>query len=188
MKSRLQIKCLCCKELHAVDRRNAGRQNYCNKPACRKASKAASQRKWCAKEENKDYFRCEENSARVRTWRVANPGYWRRKARGEPVEEVALQETLVAQTVDIQLVEPTLAQDTGNALQDICPAQNPLLVGLVATFFGFALQDDIAGCFRQLLIRGEDILRMSPGGLHLQCHETQSHTVPRTPAARAAPV
>ena len=46
-----------CNEKHRCDHRNRGRQSYCSKPACRKASKAASQRRWLSRPENENYFR-----------------------------------------------------------------------------------------------------------------------------------
>ena len=73
-----QRSCLFCREMFRADRRNARHQKYCSEPACRKASKAASQRAWLAKSENQDYFRGPENVARVQAWRAAHPGYWRR--------------------------------------------------------------------------------------------------------------
>jgi hypothetical protein len=57
MKHKGQRKCLCCCELFRADPRNLHHQKYCSKAACRKASKAASQRRWLAKAENRDYFR-----------------------------------------------------------------------------------------------------------------------------------
>jgi hypothetical protein len=47
--------------------------------ACRKASKAASQRCWRASPKGKDYFQGSANVLRVRVWRQAHPGYWRRR-------------------------------------------------------------------------------------------------------------
>lgn len=38
-----QRKCLSCGDLFDPDRRNVGRQRYCSKAHCRRASKAASQ-------------------------------------------------------------------------------------------------------------------------------------------------
>ena len=49
-------------------------------PPCRQASKAASQRRWLRKPDNRDYFSGPTHVERVRQWRQAHPGYWRRKA------------------------------------------------------------------------------------------------------------
>ena len=47
--------CKHCHQLFVADRRSAWHQFYCGKPEYRKASKAASQKKWLAK--NPDYYR-----------------------------------------------------------------------------------------------------------------------------------
>ena len=44
-----QCKCRCCRKCFFPDFRNHDRQHYCAKPACRQASKAASQRRWSRK-------------------------------------------------------------------------------------------------------------------------------------------
>ena len=49
-------KCKHCQTFFAPDPRSARRQRYCSKPACRQASKAASQRRWLQKPGNRDYF------------------------------------------------------------------------------------------------------------------------------------
>ena len=85
MSSKTTPKCLHCNEDYHRDPRNGGRQRYCAKPDCRQASKAASQRQWLGRPENRDYFRGPENCERVRLWRLANPGY-RRSKRPEPRE------------------------------------------------------------------------------------------------------
>jgi hypothetical protein len=67
--------CANCQLPFRADARNAWHQQYCKEPACRAASKTASQQRWCAKPENRDYFRGPDNVARVRTWREQHPGY-----------------------------------------------------------------------------------------------------------------
>ena len=63
-------------EFFAPEGRNAFHQSYCSKPECRRASKAASQRRWLAKPANRNYFRDQENVRRVQEWRQAHPtGY-----------------------------------------------------------------------------------------------------------------
>ncbi len=79
MPSKTKFKCHNCNELYSVDARNRRHQQHCAKVACRKASKAARQARWLAKPENQNYFREDTNSERVRQWRLANPGYSRRK-------------------------------------------------------------------------------------------------------------
>jgi hypothetical protein len=154
-KSRTTFKCLCCNEKHPCDPRNRGRQHYCPKPECRRASKAASQRQWLGRAENRNYFRGAENCERVRRWREAHPGYRRNK---KPAPEGALQEPCKPQGIENEQVEPSKPT---LALQDICFAQPALLVGLISVMTGHALQEDIVASARLFLSRGQDILQMN---------------------------
>ena len=77
MTQRRRRKCRNCGQLFRPDPRNLRHQRYCSAPACRTASKAASQQRWLAKAANREYFRGAANVARVRAWRAAHPGYWR---------------------------------------------------------------------------------------------------------------
>jgi hypothetical protein len=90
-------RCSHCKKLFGPDLHNASRQEYCDKPECRKASKAASQKRWTEKPDNWDYFCGPTNVQRVQQWRKEHPGYWRRKSEKAPS---ALQETLNQQTAE----------------------------------------------------------------------------------------
>jgi hypothetical protein len=135
MKRQRSRKCLCCGEVFRADPRNLRHQKYCSKATCRKASKAASQRRWLAKPENQDYFRGPENMARVQEWRRAHPGYWRgfrAKAR------VALQEDCSAQIIELSSASTTFVAD---ALQEVFTAQPAVLIGLIAHISDSALQD-----------------------------------------------
>jgi hypothetical protein len=152
MANQVQSKCLCCGEKFTVDVRNRGRQKYCAKKACRAAGKAARQRRWLGKPENRDYFCGPVHVERVRAWRADHPGYWRAH-RSDP--GVALQDALVPQTVEaIDKMEDPSAL----ALQDALSAQGPVLIGLIAHLSASTLQDDIAGTARGLLQLGQDIL------------------------------
>lgn len=153
MKSITTFKCLHCNQLHRCDPRKRGRQCYCSKPDCRRASKAASQRKWESRPENQDYFRGTDNCERVRQWRLAHPGYWRNR-RSKP--ESTLQEMSNPQRIGNETVAPS---DASTALQDICFSQPALLVGLISVLTGHALQDDLVASARLFLLRGQDILR-----------------------------
>ena len=66
MTTRTRRKCRHCGQLFRPDPRNLRHQRYCSAKECRRASKAASQRRWLAKTENRDYFRGPEQMARVR--------------------------------------------------------------------------------------------------------------------------
>lgn len=148
-------KCLFCGKLYRADARNAKHQKYCAEPVCRKSSKAASQRAWQAKLENRDYFRGAENVARVRAWRATHPGYWRRAAAAGSEPVVALQDICQPQPIEI----PANAEiSSGDALQDLLLLQPAVLVGFIAQFTGSALQDDIVRSTRRLVELGQDIL------------------------------
>ena len=77
MTKRRRRKCLSCGELFRPDPRNVRHQRYCSAQSCRKASKA----RWLAKPQNQGYFGGPAHTERVRAWRAANPGYWRRGRR-----------------------------------------------------------------------------------------------------------
>ena len=105
-------KCLHCQAFFVPDPRCVKRQRYCSESVCRKASKAASQRRWLDKPDNRDYFKGADHVERVRAWRQAHPGYWRRQ-RSEASS--ALQDESTPQPSPYQLVNPSFSQD---ALQD----------------------------------------------------------------------
>jgi hypothetical protein len=135
MKRYRRRKCLHCHDLFCPDPRNLRHQRYCSKPACRRASKTASQRRWLSKAQNRDYFRGAENVQRVRQWRAVHPGYWK---RASPQTGVALQEDSLAQPIENKGKSPTLAE---LALQDLLRAQPLVLIGLIANLTGTALQE-----------------------------------------------
>ena len=152
MTKRRRRKCQNCGELFRPDPRNLRHQRYCSQPACRRASKAASQRRWLAKVANREYFRGPENVARVRAWRAAHPGYWRQSGP-------ALQEHSSAQLADRERESASL---TGSPLQELCHAQPLVLIGLIAHLTGTALQEDIAQTARRFQALAHDILDASP--------------------------
>ena len=166
MPKSLSRACLCCKNLFALDARNHRHQKYCAAGACRKASKAASQRRWLKKPANKDYFRGPSNVERVQQWRKQNPRYWKRSRRAEG----ALQEVLTTQNVDIQVVESKRSQ---SALQDLLTEQGPLLVGLISQLVDSPLQEHIEQTARRLVSRGLSVLGMKPGAKPKGYHENQ---------------
>ena len=172
---RITRKCKHCQTFFAPDPRSAKRQRYCSTPACRQASKAASQRRWLHKPVNRDYFRGPTHVERVRQWRQAHPGYWRRRGARPPE---ALQEDLAPQEMQKQHLDDGL---TPQALQDVFFMQPAVVVGLIAHLTGLALQDDIAATARRLQQLGCDILygaTPSPGGI--QDGQTP-HLVGQTP-------
>jgi hypothetical protein len=152
MKRSAKRKCLHCAEFYLPDRRNLHQQRYCSEPACRKQSKSESRRRWLRKQENENYFRGPENSQRVKEWRKRNPGYWR-KRQYRPDEP--LQDVCRAQVLDS---EGATKEDLPHALQDLFLMQPAVIVGLISTMTGSALQDDIAATAQALRRKGEDIL------------------------------
>jgi hypothetical protein len=172
MAARRRRKCKHCHTLFTLDCRNRRHQRYCEKAACRLASKAASQQRWLAKPENRDYFRGPENVRRVQVWRAAHPGYSRQ--RGE--KAAPLQDVLQPQVADNPKESATLA------LQDLFTAQPLVLLGLIAHLTGTALQEDIVKSSRRLIGLANDILRGEGSD------DTQSGVMPRTPAASATAV
>ena len=169
-------KCLNCKTLFIPDPRNVHRQKYCRAPECRKASKARSQQRWLQKKDNRDYFKGPENVQRVRQWRKANPGYWRRKSKNQPH---ALQDPLSQQHPENN---DNIGGFASDALQDALIFQPAVLIGLIAQFTGCALQDDIALAVRRMQRLGTDILNPHyKGGRHgtKTSHLSRSH--PQSP-------
>jgi hypothetical protein len=185
MKRRHRFKCLHCKEFHQADYRNRGRQRFCAQAECRRAAKAHSQRAWLAKEGNENYFRGPDNVGRVQQWRECHPGYWRKK---KPQGVLALQEACPAQATRSEWVAENRV---ASALQEAWLMQPAVLVGLISTVTGSALQEDIARSVWGFFLRGQDIL--GPGlGLgspkHSSAYESQTHSLSRAAAACAAPV
>lgn len=163
-------KCSCCGELYEPDRRNAWHQRHCCKEGCRKASKAASQHRWLRKAGNRDYFRSVENVARVKEWRAAHPGYWRRKAGGDALQEVKGGQC-AEMTKEIGIFGK-LSTERSSALQEVKDAQHLVLIGLIAQMTGATLQDDIALVGRNLLRLGQDVVNGVPA------HDSKAITLP----------
>lgn len=151
MKRTRTRKCQCCGDLFEPDARNAQRQKCCRKEACRAALKAVRQRRWLEKPQNRDYFRGPMHVERVRAWRMAHPGYWR---RGE-LRADALQDAHDGQPIE---AAKDLSTPSTRALQDALRLQGPVLIGLIAHLSDSTLQDDIAQTSRRLLQLGQDIL------------------------------
>ncbi|MBC7454010.1 MAG: hypothetical protein H7335_09940 [Massilia sp.] len=179
-KSRL---CLCCKEAFDADRRNARHQKYCSAPACRKASKAASQRVWIAKPENRNYHSGLEAVTRVRAWQDDHPEY---RERQKDKRAAALQDHCNAQVLELKQESATAAdraEVSTPALQDFIHTQPHVFIGFIAHFFNLTLQDDISSTTRILQKLGEDIAN---GRLPDECVKTGD--LFRTPAPGAGAV
>ncbi len=156
MSKQRRRKCRNCRELFRPDPRNLRHQRFCSKSSCRGASKAESQRRWLAKSDNRDYFRGPENVERVRAWRAAHPGYWRRLP---PNTRSALQEHSLTQAADNNEQSASLVN---SPLQELSHAQPLVLMGLIAQLTGATLQEDIAKASRRLQHLAHDIINASP--------------------------
>lgn len=149
-------KCRHCRELYVADYRNFWHQQYCRKPHCRRASKKASQQRWLSSKKGQGYFQGPENVERVRQWRAAHPGYWKR-SQTRCVN--ALQDVCFSQSNGTKEDTPVLAV---HALQDVCSLQPALIIGLIASLTGTTLQDEIARTTRRFIVSGKNILGNSP--------------------------
>jgi hypothetical protein len=90
-------RCLHCRQLFHRHPRTRTQQRFCSAPACRAASKKASQQHWLGKSENRDYFRGVQHVNRVRAWRAKHPEYGRKR----PLSAEPLQEMIRGQSVDL---------------------------------------------------------------------------------------
>lgn len=147
-------KCLHCHTFFKPNPRSKGRQKYCSKSDCQKASKRASQQKWLKKTQNQNYFRGPENIQRVQQWRSKHPGYSRKKPSCSDTAS-PLQDTLMGQVTDNK---EEIADLKGDPLQEVLMAQPFVLIGLIAHLTGSALQDDIVRTSQKLQQLGEDFL------------------------------
>ncbi len=138
-------KCKYCGQLYEPDYRNLRRQEFCSKPKCNKASHRLSQQRWLAKPENRDHFKGSENVDRVRSWRAAHPGYWRKK--GGALQDLCFSQQASAQSVMCDMV----------ALQDLCLRQNPLFIGLLSHLAN-ALQENTETLVEKMQTCGQTML------------------------------
>jgi hypothetical protein len=169
-------KCRCCRIFFRPDYRNAPVQQYCPAPACRQASKLASQRRWRRTASGRDYFRGEQEVRRVQEWRQQHPGYWKKqKSRSEEVQAPD------PQLVNREQTSRNVPTSDLRTLQDFCLTQDPAFVGLISLVTGSTLQDDIAATARKLLLRGQNILGLKTSGQ--TSPTTLSTTHEKAPAA-----
>jgi hypothetical protein len=150
-----QRKCVHCKQFFVPDVRQRARQCYCAQPECRRESKAASQRRWLGRPENRDYFRGPDNVERVRAWRAANPS--RPSRRRRPHREQEASPVVLQEMMDMQLfpVQQSTSPDGEVVLQETWKTQPPLLLGLIAHMTGSVLQEDMESVMRRLITRGQ---------------------------------
>ena len=170
-RSRSSLKCLGCNEPFVPSPHNRSRQRFCTKPACKRASKKASQSTWVSKPANRDYFKGMHHVNRVRQWRKANPDYSKpsraRKPKVPSPEPSPDQTQPVSPQADpqesLQVSAPPPLQDLGPALQDLVFPYPAIVVGLIALQSGYALQDDIHPLLHRVASKGAEILRQGAG-------------------------
>jgi hypothetical protein len=174
-------KCRCCNRFFRPDRHNPKRQFYCLVPDCRRASKAASQRRWLRQPANRNYFRGADNVERVRQWRQANPGYWKRtKSRSKPGQ------TPKAKALNPETTSCNVPRQLPLALQDFVLTEHPAFVGLISMVTGSTLQEDIAAVGRRLLLQGRNILGLQSPEKITADHDPKTIDSPRAFAPSAA--
>lgn len=149
-------KCRGCSKFFFPDYRNRERQCYCSKPACQRASKQESQRRWLRTPFGRRYFRDADNVERVRQWRQVHPGYWKRK---KPASDST--QAVPPQQVNPVQVSCNVPRSPLGTLQDSCLAQDPGFIGLLAMITGRTLQEDIAPIARRVVEQGQNILGLS---------------------------
>lgn len=153
-----QRRCKNCQNLFKPDLRHLKRQNFCDKPECKTASKKYSQQKWLEKPKNRDYFSGHENVIRVQEWRQDNPGYWKRKKPPEKpsLTEDALQEMKSVKSIDSKASSMDLIQI---ALQDSITGKTLVLIGFDTHLNKNALQDIIDATDRKTVRLTPNLLR-----------------------------
>lgn len=189
MSRRTKRKCLHCGQRYMPDPRNLTRQKYCSEPACRKASKSASQRRWLRKPGNRDYFCGPVHVQRAQEWRKAHPkNTGKSRVKEEPSPQ--LQDDCQAQLSENKTELVDFAPDTTPIpplLQEFSNAQHLVLFGLIAHLTGSLLQDDIARSSRSFIQLGQDILSPTlsmQGGRHYGT----ANSSPGSSAPRASPL
>src|ERR1700691_242182 len=146
-------KCRGCNDFFCPDFRNQDRQHYCSKPECRQSSKRASQERWLRQPANRDYFRGPQNVQRVRDWRQAHPGYWKKNT--SPSGKAQIPDS---QRVNPRQVSCNVPSSPLGTLQDFCLAKDPGFIGLLSMITGATLQEDIAATACRVVEQGRHIL------------------------------
>lgn len=146
-------RCLHCGHWFVVDPRVRNRQRYCSSPACVKASRAAAQRRWLSKPENRDHFRGKAHVFRVQQWRKGNAVHGQRQIQ---LGRYVLRGKLAGVVREL-------------ALQDLMDTHFSLLIGLVSHLTDTVLQDEMAREIRRLILLGHGILEPSvPVPVHVR--------------------
>ncbi len=157
MNAAAQLNCFHCNRLFVPDCRHRRDQRCCSRPACKRARQAASLQRWRAKPENRDFWRGAWNVERVREWRSAHPGYWKRRRKGG---EAALQNAMKLPGI----TDPPADHadlDRGCATKRIAALlheQSPVVVGLIVQMTGCTLQNAILEVAEKLFEKGRAVM------------------------------
>ena len=102
-------RCLHCRHLFHRHPRTRTQQRFCSAPACRAASKKASQQRWLRKPENQDYFRGVQHVSRVQAWREKQREYEAEQLlSAEPLQEMIMGQSIdrIEKYLGLPLQEP----------------------------------------------------------------------------------
>jgi hypothetical protein len=186
-------KCLCCNGMFLPSPGNRATQRFCSEATCRKASRARCDRQW--RHKNPGYHSGPEQVERVRQWRARHPGYSRGKRRGKappPLQDLAPAQVVAAPPLADDAAAPprdflqkapastsgyaATTSCNGAPLQDFVHPQDPLLVGLIATMLGGALQESFVPFTQELVERGRRVLAQNCGSSGLQAASPTSNS------------
>ena len=150
IKKKTLQQCACCGRSFQPEPRAAGRQRFCALTRCRKASRRLTKSRWMARPCNAFYNSGPEPLQRVRDWRKAHPGYWKRKPRQQTEPESI--------AILLTVLDEFALRNTCGALQIPWPPQLVVLLGLVARLQGTALRSTIAEEVRANMLAGYALL------------------------------
>lgn len=148
MKNR-KIRCKHCMEYFYPDNYNRHHQRYCCKDdKCRKASRAASSKKYRKKKTEDAPFRQKE-SERVKVWQRKKPDYWKKpkKRAKKSTENEVLRDFAQAENL----------HDEITVLRDFANLQYAVMEGLIITLTGDVLRDNIDGFIRQMYDKSQEV-------------------------------
>jgi len=156
-----QRQCLHCHRLFTPNARNVNRQKFCSAPACKKASKTESQRRWSSN--NPDYFKGIANVSRVQEWRRTHPNSPRAGGRKSALQDGFPANPSEPKGIPSSPVEISPPQQVSlYALQDSVLNQHLVLIGIIAHFGAIVLQEDIDKATRYLSQLGQNVINGLP--------------------------
>ena len=157
MKADAQLNCFHCNRLFVPDCRHRRDQRCCSRPACKRARQAASLQRWRAKPENRDFWRGAWNVERVREWRAAHPGYWKRASERDkaPLQNAMKLPGIADPAWDKASFDGECAT---KRIPGLLREQSPVVVGLIAQMTGCTLQNAILEVTEKLFEKGRAVI------------------------------